>query len=210
MRPAVWMGWGMGVTLLCGGCMSGPLLDNPTRIGNATAQACPNPVYLPHGPGAYGDVFERVLDVTGDYFEIAYSNRYDGRIETFPRIAPGLEQPWKPGSPDFAQRLYATLQTVRHRAAILITPADDGGFFVDVKVLKELEDLDRPSHATAGSASFRSDNTLERQFEVIDSNVVDSHWAPLGRDLKLEQVILKRLTCREPRREVLGAERVAR
>lgn len=197
MRRSVWMGWGVGAALLCSGCMSGPLLDNPGRVGAAASPApCANPVYLPHGPGAYGDVFERVLDVvSGDFnFEIFYSNRYDGRIESFPRIAPGLEQPWKPGSPDFPQRLLATLQTIRHRAMVLITPADDGGFFVDVKVFKELEDLAKPTRATAGAASFRSDNTLERQFEVIDPSVADSHWIPLGRDLKLEQAILNRLT----------------
>src|SRR5205823_6311637 len=135
--------------------------------------------------------------VISRYCEIAYSNRYDGRIEGFPTTAPGLERPWQPGSPDFAQRLLATLQSIRYRVAALITPADDGGFFVDVKVFKELEDLPNPTAATAGAASFRSDNTVERQFEVIDANV-DSHWVPLGRDLKLEQVIINRLTCREP------------
>src|ERR1700704_1401781 len=112
MRPSVWMGWGMGVTLLCSGCMSGPLLDNPGRVSNASPVACPNPVYLPHGPGAYGDVFEHVLSVVSEHFrEIAYSTRYDGHIETFPTTAPGLERPWQPGSPDFAQRLLATLQS---------------------------------------------------------------------------------------------------
>ena len=172
--------------------MSGPLLDNPGRIPNAP-QADGNPVYIPLGPLAYGLVFEKVYDVISEYFEIAYANRYDGRIETFPRIAPGVEQPWKPGSPDFAQRLLATLQSIRHRAIILIQPADSGGFFVDVKVFKELEDVPRPLRATAGSASFRSDNTLERQFEVVDATVVESNWIPLGRDVKLEQVLVKRL-----------------
>jgi hypothetical protein len=124
---------------------------------------------------------------------VSFSNRYDGRIETFPRIAPGLEQPWKRGSPDFSQRLLATLQTIRHRAIVLIQPADDGGYFVDVKVFKELEDLARPSRATAGAAAFRSDNTLQRQFEVIDANVVSFSWIPLGRDVKLEQVLLRRI-----------------
>jgi hypothetical protein len=191
MWPAAWLCWTGTVALLCSGCMSGPLLDNPGHV--AVAGTCPNPVYLPHGPGAYGQVFEQVLDVVDDYFEIAYANRYDGRIETFPRIAPGLEQPWKPGSPDFAQRLLATLQTIRHRAFVLITPADDGGFFIDVKIYKELEDLEKPTRATAGVAAFRSDATLERQFEVIDATVVDSKWIPLGRDVRLEQCILKRL-----------------
>ncbi len=187
------MSWGIGLALLCSGCMSGPLVENPGRVGG-NPEPCANPVYLPQGNAAYGDVFEHVIDVINDYFEIAYSFRYDGRIETFPRIAPGLEQPWKPGSPDFQQRLLATLQTIRHRAVVVVTPDDLGGFFVDVKVYKELEDLAVPSHATAGAASFRSDNTVERQYEVIDAGVVDSHWIPLGRDVRLEQVILKRLT----------------
>lgn len=175
--------------------MSGPLLDNPTRIAAAPSVDSPNPVYLPNGPIDCRLVFEKVLDVVDDYFEIYVANRYEGRIETFPRIAPGLEQPWKPGSPDFQQRLLATLQTIRHRAVVLITPADDSGFFVDVKVFKELEDLTRPSRATAGAASFRSDNTVERQFEVIDASVIDTRWIPIGRDLKLEQVLLKRIAA---------------
>lgn len=190
---ASWAGLAGSLTLLSG-CMSGPLIDNPSHVGGQ-AEACPNPVYMPHGPGAYGHVFEQVYDVIDDYFEVFYANRYDGRIETFPKIAPDLLQPWKPGSPDFAQRLLATFQTIRHRAIVLITPADDGGFFVDVKVFKELEDLETPTRATAGAAAFRSDNTLERQFEVIDASVVDSKWIPIGRDVKLEQVILKRLAC---------------
>jgi hypothetical protein len=193
MRLSFWIYWGVAVTLSCSGCMSGPLLDNPGRI--STSSSCPNPEYVPGNPGAYGVVFERILDTISEYFEIAYSNRYDGRIETFPRIAPGLEQPWKPGSPDYAQRLLATLQSIRHRASVLITPANDGGFFVDVKIYKELEDVAQPSRATAGAAAFRSDNTVERQYEVIDETVVSSSWIPLGRDVRLEQVILNRLAC---------------
>src|SRR5262249_2437522 len=135
----------------------------------------------------------RVIDVLDDYFEIAYANRYDGRVETFPKIAPGLERWFMPGSPDFNQRLLATTQTIRHRAIVLIQAAENGGYFVDVKVYKELEDLAKPMRATAGAAAFRSDNTLERQFQVIDPTVVDSSWIPIGRDAKLEQVILQRL-----------------
>ena len=195
MRRAL-LSWGGAMVLLCGGCMSGPMLNNPRVVGAPpapSAAAGANPVYVPLGPDAYNLIFEKVYDIISEYFEVAFSNRYDGRIETFPRIAPGLEQPWKPGSPDFSQRLLATLQTIRHRAIILIRPADDGGYFVDVKIFKELEDLARPTQATAGAASFRSDNTLQRQFEVIDANVVSFQWIPLGRDVKLEQVLLRRI-----------------
>jgi hypothetical protein len=77
---------------------------------------------------------------------------------------------------------------------ILIQPADDGGFFVTVTVFRELEDLERPVQATAGAASFRSDNTVERQFEVVDPTVFESSWIPKGRNRALEQAILHRLT----------------
>lgn len=185
-----WLG---AAVLWVGGCASGPLLDNPLPLRPEPGAPVENPVFVPLGPPAYGAVFEQVIDVVDDYFEISYTNRYDGRIETFRNIAPGLEQPWKPGSPDFDQRLLATFQTIRHRALVLIQPAEDGGFFVDVKVYKELEDLPRPTRMTAGAASFRSDNTVERQFEVIDPTVYESNWIPIGRDVKLEQIILCRL-----------------
>lgn len=152
-----------------------------------------NPVYVPLGPQSYGVVFEKVIDILNEYFEISVANRYDGRIETFPRVAPGLEQPWKPGSPDFDQRLLATLQSIRHRAEVLIRTADDGGYFVQVTVYKELEDVPRPIRATAGAATFRTEPTVERQFEVIDPTVFESTWIPFGRDTLLEQVILERI-----------------
>jgi hypothetical protein len=175
------------------GCSTGPLMENPVLVRPDRAPAADNPVYIPQGPMSYAKVFEKVLDVVDDFWEIAYTNRYEGRIETFPAIAPGLEQPWKPGSPDFRQRLLASWQTIRHRCIVLITTADDGGYFIDVKVFKELEDLPSPVRATAGMASFRNPTTVERQFEVIEPAVFEYNWIPIGRDSKLEQVLLQRI-----------------
>jgi hypothetical protein len=186
------IGLGAWVAFLAG-CMTGPLAENPSFIPADSTVCVENPVYVPLGPPAYGAVFEKVLDIVDDYFEIAYANRYDGRIETFPRVSPGLEQPWKPGTPGLYQRLEATTQSIRRRSNILIQPAEDGGFFVEVAVFKELEDLPRPVRATSGAASFRSDNTIDRQFEVIDPTVLETNWIPLGRDACLEQIILQRL-----------------
>ena len=185
--------WAGTVTAVMAGCMTGPILDNPAFIRPDPNVTVENPVWMPSGPGAYGKVFEKVLDVIDDYFEISYANRWDGRIETFPRIAPGFEQFWKPGSPDAYQRLEATLQTIRHRAAVRIDPANDGGFFVQVAVYKELEDLPQPIRATAGAAAFRSPETVAREFEVIDPTVFESNWIPQGRNTELEQLILQRL-----------------
>src|SRR5262249_26244958 len=119
---------------------------------------------------------------------------------THPRIAPGLEQPWKPGSPDGAERLLCTLQTIRYRCDVTIQPSDPptgpgpGGYLVQVVVYKELEDLKQPIPATGGGAAIRSDNPVERQYEVVDPSVVESNWIPLGREVNIEQILLQRIT----------------
>jgi hypothetical protein len=181
--------------LVLSGCASGPWLDNPAVLRASAETACENPLFVPVGPPAYGTVFEKTLDVIGEYFDVARSNRYDGTIDTYAKIAPGFERILLPGSPDCEQRTLATLQTIRHFARVEIQIADeDGGFFVSVKVFKELEDLPRPSRTTSGPAVFRSDNTVERQFEVVHGGLTsDTAWIPIGRDHRLEQVILQRI-----------------
>ena len=119
-----------------------------------------------------------------------------GCIETQPRIAPGILNPFKSGSPDTYERFLSLLQTYRHRAVINIQPAGQlGGFFVKVTVYKELEDLPKPVRATAGAAIFRVDNNVQRQFTVVDPTVYESNWIPQGEDKDIEQVLLRRLKC---------------
>lgn len=189
--------WAGLLGLLLSGCASGPILDNPMVLRpNAEVVAVENPLYVPLGPSAYGAVFEKTLDVVGEYFEVnpAGVSRYDGRIKTYARIAPGFERFFLRGSPDCEQRTLATFQTIRHFAEVEIQVADDDGFFVHVKVYKELEDLARPARATAGAAVFRSDNTVARQFEVVEAGInPETNWIPIGRDHRLEQVILQRI-----------------
>jgi hypothetical protein len=168
-------------------------MDNPVFVRPDPNIAVENPLYVPLGPPSYGVVFDNVIDIIDNYFEIAFINRSDGRILTVPRIAPGLGQPWKAGSPTFDQRVEATFQTIRNRAEVQIDPAPDGGFFIQVDVYKELEDLPRPIRAVAGVASFRDFPTVEREFEVIDPTVQDSSWIPLGHNVDLEQAILQEL-----------------
>jgi hypothetical protein len=183
-----------GIAAFLAGCVSGPLQENPLVLRVSEASPPENPVYIPQTTMAYARIFEKTLDVLSDYFDIAYKNRYEGRIETFPKIAPGIEQPWRPGSPDFHQRLLAFFQTIRHRAIVYITTANDGGYFIHVQVLKELEDLPSPTRATASAATFRLEPTIERQYEVVDFGLFDNNWIPIGRDCALEQVILERLS----------------
>jgi hypothetical protein len=195
MRRARWILCGLLTLALGGGCASGPILENILPGGLGPAPAAPvieNPIYIP--PMSYGKVFDNVLTMLYDEgFEIFESRRYDGHIETFPRVAPGVFLFLKPGSPDPYERVLSTLQTYRHRTSVLIEPAEGGGFFVFVTVRKELEDLARPLRETSGAAIFRTFNPVERQYEVIDPSILERNWIPRGRDAALEQVLLQRL-----------------
>lgn len=207
MRHGTIIAAGM-VLFALSGCMSGPMRENPLLLG-PRPQSCDNPLYLPQGPASYGAVFEKVLDAVDDFFPIAYANRYGGEIQTHPTISGGLFEFWKTSSPDILLKLRATTQTIRHRALVTIKPDKLGGYFVDVRVLMELEDLPRPTYASAGEATFRVASTVERQYEVVDQARFDNSWIPIGRDAALEQAILDRILlpdCNEPWVQWLNAQ----
>ena len=180
-----------------GGCMRPALRENPLLARANPADTSNEILLTPNDPGpdAYATLFEKVLDAVDDSFDIAYASRYDGKIETHPRIAPGLEQFFKPGSPNVYQRVLATFQTYRHRVFVLIQP-DPKGYVVNVTAFLELEDIPNPSRETGGGAAFRSDNTVERIYEVVDPSVVSMAWIPKGRDYALEQKLLRKIRAK--------------
>jgi hypothetical protein len=154
-------------------------------------------------PESYREVFEKVIDVLDDYFEMqslsgvpgrATTNPYEGRITTRPRVAPGYEQFWKPGNPDPRQRLLSTFQTLRQTATVEIRAGERGGYLVYVVVEREQEDLPRPIRATVGSALFQESPTVERRLEVVSpETTVDNIWYKVGRDYAFEQELLRRI-----------------
>ena len=123
----------------------------------------PQPIWLGRAASDYAAIFTKALQVVGDYFEVDYANRYEGRIETFP-TAKSL----RPTTPPGAQPESAP--SVRRKAVVRISPADTGGFFVEVVVLKY--------------TGLQTGDT----------------WRPAGRDNELERTILRRLAadCPQP------------
>jgi hypothetical protein len=74
---------------------------------------------------------------------------------------------------------------------------DATGYLVEVIVEKELEDLPRPEHATAGAATFRNDSSLpSRRLERVGHLPSSPRWIALGRDPPLEQRILAEIHAR--------------
>jgi hypothetical protein len=114
-------------------------------------------------------VWCQLINVTDDYFKVAKEQRVifaqgiptEGRITTFPQTGATLLEPWRGDSVGFQERLESTLQSIRRLATVRLIP-DPAGWRVEVVVQKELENLKRPMHATAGGATFRNDDSLYR------------------------------------------------
>ena len=177
------------------GCATAPPVDNPVVL--RTGDAIENPLLVSPGrptPESYREVFDTVIDVLDDYFELAVADPYDGRVVTKPRFAPGYEQFWKPGNPDPRNRLHATLQSIQQTATVEIRTGDRGGYVVFVVVEKELEVTPRPTYSMVGNAIFQESPTVERQFEVVSPEVIPSRgFYKIGRDYAFEQLILRRI-----------------
>ncbi len=186
---------GLGA-LLAAGCATVPPLDNPLTVRTVEE----NPALIaPVTPDAnsYAKLWEHVIDVLDDDFELKPPSRYAGYLESVPRIAPGYEQPWKSGSPDKRERLIATAQTVRNSAKVWINAGDRGGYRVYVEVWRELLDQEQPMRALGGAAVFHEAPTVDRRFDVVGvESSAERNWIPAGRDYAYEQKILSRIRTR--------------
>lgn len=148
-------------------------------------------------------VWETVVDVVDDDFKIERevpvrqigTTLTEGRIDTYPTVGATLLEPWRRDSVGTYQRLESTLQSIRRRAVVRVIPGE-GGYFVDVAVFKELEDMAQPEHSTAGAATFSYDDTLKRVVNPVGEQSVELGWIPQGRDAALEQKILGKLAAR--------------
>ncbi len=161
--------------------------DNPTLLPVADAECA----------------WETVVDVVDDYFKIEREEPVrivgdiltEGRLDTYPKVAATILEPWHADSVGRQARIESTLQSIRRRAVVRVMPAE-GGYWVDVAVFKELEDVRRPEHATAGAATLRYDGSLTRVVNPVGEQQINQGWIPQGRDTALEQRILGHLLAR--------------
>jgi hypothetical protein len=180
--------------LLLPACGCGPWHRLPLRAAHGPIA---NPMLVPIRDPEY--VWDKLLDVIDDHFVIEREERarwvgdvlVEGYLETRPLSGATLLEPWHHDSVTPYDRWESTLQTIRRRAIVRVIP-DAAGYLVEVAVLKELEDLPRPQHASAGGSTFRYDESLERYREPATDQIGPRGWIPLGRDVALEQQLLDR------------------
>lgn len=172
------------------GCLGGAGQDPYIVRGTAP---CENPLFVPQGHDAnqYQRVYDTVYDVCQKYFDIANSNMYAGEILGVPRISAGVFDWFVFEYYDGYELWQSTAQSIRRRLQVQITPAEVGGYFVLVKVMKELED---PGHAVnpLQQRRLRPDDPIDTQ-GVTPSMTASSRWIDMGRDTKLEELIITRL-----------------
>ena len=181
------------------GCRSFNAEGQPPNLGGRPAVA--NPLMVPMLDRWF--VMDQISDEIDDYFRIKREERIrvldgvmsEGWIETHPVTGGTVLEPWKKNSTRGFERVQATLQTVRRFAKVRVIPTGTS-YQVDVKVYKELEDLDQPVGATVTSPQFRYDNALDVDNTSLEQTNIYVGWIPQGRDFSLEQKILRNIQFR--------------
>jgi len=161
----------------------------------------PNPLSVPMMDRWY--VMDQISDEIDDHFRIYREERIrvvesvmsEGWIETHPKIGGTLLEPWKTDSTPGFEKLHASLQTVRRFAKVRVLPTGNS-YLVDVKVYKELEDLEQPIGSAVTTAPLRHDNTLDIDRDADAEPNRRIGWIPMGRDFSLEQRILANIQQR--------------
>jgi hypothetical protein len=148
--------------------------------------------------------WDEIADVVSDYFTIAREQQArrsgevwtEGRIDTAYQSGATWLEPHRDDSVGSFNRWESTFQTIRRIATVRVIP-DGGGYLVEVIVNKELEDMPRPEHATAGAATFRTDGSLPSQrADTVSRTLSSPRWIPLGRDPALEARMLADIHAR--------------
>lgn len=148
-------------------------------------------------------IMDQISDEIDDYFKIYREQRIrvidgimsEGWIETHPKIGSTVLEPWHFDSTPGFEKVHASLQTVRRFAKIRVIPLGDA-YQIDVKVYKELEDLPQPIGSAIGGAVLRHDNSLDVDRGFLSGSALNPGWIPMGRDLSLEQLILRNIQQR--------------
>ncbi len=195
------------VLLMATGCNAWqPATYNPPRLfgGDPPILNQSNPLVIHNMDPDL--VWDQTVDVVDDYFRVEHEERVrlvgdvltEGYLETYPRGASTIFEPWNHDSVTPYHRWHATLQSLRRRAKVYVIPVE-GGFQVEVQVYKELEDVARPESGAislANSQTLRNDDALQRLTNPVGGQEPTRGWVGLGRDTELEQVILAGIQAR--------------
>jgi hypothetical protein len=153
-------------------------------------------ISLSAGPQQHEWLWERTVTVLHDYhFNIEREDRFASVIETDYRTGSGVLEPWHLDSVGMFNRLESTLQPIRRKVQVSLFPSENGaGYRVGVEAWKEIEYLPGLAANSPGAATFSESTPLERDLNPVVGQTTPSQWIRQGRDVDLEQAILKSLS----------------
>ncbi len=190
-----WPGIVLCLLLLQMGCAFSE--TSPLLVHAPTGPSVPNPLYVgvATGPQQHEWLWERTISVLHDYhFAIQREDRFASVIETDYRTGSGILEPWHLDSVGMFNRLESTLQPIRRKVQVSLFPAENGsGYRVAVEAWKEIEYIPGLAANSPGGATFSESTPLERDLNPVVGQTAPSQWVRQGRDVELEQAILKSL-----------------
>jgi hypothetical protein len=164
-----------------GGCAS----TNGRMAWNAAPVS--NPVFVRANNSE--EAWERTVDVIHNkHFEIERENKLGGVIETRYLTGAGCLEPWHSDSVGVDNKMESTLQSIRRKAFVSVTPVE-GGYLIGVEAIKELEDVAKAANLQ-GAATFLDNNAVQRDLTAVIGQATPSGWVSKGRDPALEQSML--------------------
>ncbi|MDR2756710.1 MAG: hypothetical protein LBC20_13475 [Planctomycetaceae bacterium] len=143
-----------------------------------------------------------LVDVVDSHFEIEsempirlYGNVLtEGRLNTKPKIGASIAELWHADSVGIGERIDSTLQTIRRRVEVHVIP-EVGGYLIDVKVYKELEDNKNPLKSNS-SANLRFEDEVDSFAKQIDVDSSSGNWFIVERDTEMENRLLSEIVYR--------------
>jgi hypothetical protein len=179
------------------GCLCAALITIVSFAGCAVLRGpeviSANPVTVPVDD--FETVWRQTVAAVDEYFDIRSENRLSRTIITDPVVGATIFEPWRGDSVGFDDRVESSLQSIRRFAVVRLEPAPGGsGYLVRVEVRKELEDLSKPERQVGGQKTvFEDVFPINRTREVVGPVALPSGWIYVGRDTKLEHIILKKI-----------------
>ena len=145
-------------------------------------------------------LWEAIVGVVGRYFPIEKEEPCrdiggeitPGSLMTRPTPGASLLEPWKGDSVGYEQRLESTLQSIRRFALVRVWPIGNNSYSVEVIVQKELENMPYPMNSNKYVGSYVYNDTVRSPSNLADAP--RSSWTNLGRDVLLEQKILREIS----------------
>jgi hypothetical protein len=178
---------------ICIGCTSTRWQDDPALVRGSLP--IENPLFVPQGqdPQQYQRVYDTVYDICQTYFDIANCNMYAGEITGVPLLSAGIFDWFRFEYYDGYEIWQSTAQSIRRRLQVQITPAEVGGYFVLVRIQKELEDPGQIVRIN-DQRRLRPDDPIDAQNVAAPSLTSPaSRWIDMGRDTRLETLIITKL-----------------